>query len=73
MNTRNLAMLAILGLALTACKKDDDDPAPTPAPTPTTASMRMQFNFVHGGNAFEIIADYTDAAGHSIRFSALKF
>jgi hypothetical protein len=65
-------LLATTALAFAACKKDKEE-APAPTPTPTTADISVRFQFMHGSNAFDINSNYTDGAGHAVRFSKLKF
>lgn len=71
MNTRTFALLAIAALGLAACKKDKD--ADDDQPHDHNATIQARFDFVHGTNAFDINATYTDGAGHAIKFTTLKF
>jgi hypothetical protein len=71
MNTTQLAMLAALSMAFFSCKKDDDEG--DDHAHDHDATIQMQFNFMHGSNSFDQNMNYTDGAGHAIRFSALKF
>jgi hypothetical protein len=74
MNTSKLALLAIAALSLSACKKDkDDDDGHNHDDHDHNATIQAKFNFMYGANAFDINANYTDGAGHAIRFSTLKF
>lgn len=71
MNTSKLALMAIAALSLAACKKDKDDDDDDDHDH--TATIQARFDFVHGSNAFDMNAAYTDGAGHAIKFSTLKF
>ncbi|MGV3636183.1 MAG: MbnP family protein [Flavobacteriales bacterium] len=74
MNTKNLAILAGLALAISACKKDEEAPAPSnTTPTPTNGTIDMAFNLYVGDEALDMNALYQDGAGHAIRFTKTKF
>ncbi len=74
MNMNKFSLLALIGLSLAACKKDEEEaPAPTPTPTPTTGTVKMAFTFMHGTNAFDLNNTYQDGAGNNIRFDKVKF
>jgi len=75
MNTKKLAIIASMALAITACKKDEEapTPSPTPTPTPTTATMKMSYSFVNGAVPFDPSATFTDGQGRHVRITKLKF
>lgn len=74
MNTKNLAIIATMALAITACKKDEEAPSPSNStPTPTTGTVNMAFNLYVGNSALDMNAIYQDGAGHAIRFTKTKF
>lgn len=74
MNSKNLAIIATMALAITACKKDEEAPSPSNStPTPTTGTVNMGFNLFVGNDALDLNALYQDGAGHAIRFTKVKF
>lgn len=74
MNIRNRAIIATMGLALSACKKDaETPPAPPGSGGATTGTVRIAFSFVDDHDAFDINGTYHDGAGNAVRFSTLKF
>ena len=75
MNAKNLAIIASMALAITACKKDEEPPtpSPTPNPTPTTATIKMSYSFVNGAVPFDPTVSFTDGQGRRVRITKLKF
>ncbi len=74
MTNKNLAILASMAIAFTACKKDEEAPAPSGGnPTPTTGTVKMAFNLYNGANELDMNTLYQDGAGHAIRFTKVKF
>jgi len=75
MNITKITLLALLALGLASCKKekDDDHDHDHGGGGGGAATMNLQLNFVHGANAFDMNTNYTDGAGHAMRFSTLKF
>ncbi|MBL7945547.1 MAG: hypothetical protein JNN32_05740, partial [Flavobacteriales bacterium] len=74
MNSKNLAIIATMALAITACKKDEEAPSPSNStPTPTTGTVNMGFNLFVGNDALDLNTLYQDGAGHAIRFTKVKF
>lgn len=69
---KNLLMLAALALVAVGCKKDKDE-EPTPTPAPTTGVFKISLGFHWGEPDFNLDDTYTDGAGHTIKFSAVKF
>lgn len=75
MNSKNLAIIATMALAITACKKDEEAPTPSPSPTPTatTATVKMSYTFMDGMMPFDANEAITDAQGRHVHITKLKF
>lgn len=73
MKLQQLTLVALLTLAITACKKDDPV-TPTPSdPTPTTAAVKVNYTFVNGTSAFDPNVTFDDGQGNAVRITKLKF
>lgn len=72
MNTGKLALLALMALSLTACKKEkQEEHVHDTGGSPAAVSVR--FTFMHGLNAFDMNDIYSDGMGQAVRFTSLKF
>lgn len=73
MNFKALTSMAFMGLAITACKKDEEVPPPPSTPTSTPGTVNMAFNLYNGDSPLDLDALYQDGFGHAIKFSKVKF
>ena len=74
MNMNKFGLLALIGLSLAACKKDEEEaPAPTPTPTPTTTNVNFSVAFMNGSSAFDPAVPFIIPGGQNVRITKLKF
>lgn len=71
-STSQMAIVALLATALTACKKDVETPPSSPITPPTTA-ISAHFTFLVGESAFDPAQTFTDTQGRAVRVTKLKF
>lgn len=73
MRTRDLAIIAAIGLAFPACKKDAQAPPAPGGDGGSQGTVRLAVSFTNAGQPFGIGSTYVDPDGHNIRFTNLKF
>ena len=74
MKNSNLAMIAAVALAITACKKDEETPPSTPSQPSTTGSVTAEFDMVFGTQPFELNTSFTHPmTGDELTFTMFRF
>ncbi|MBK8339512.1 MAG: hypothetical protein IPK99_05635 [Flavobacteriales bacterium] len=73
MNSKSLALMAVLTAIVPGCKKDDPAPPSGGNPAPTTANVELEIEFFNGANPYALTDVLTDSAGNEVRFDKLRF
>jgi hypothetical protein len=71
-NTRIFGLMALIALAIGACKKDSEAPVSDPAGT-SPANISLDFHFMKGANPFTLDSVVADSLGRAVKLSTCKF